>query len=174
MPPCQRLALTTRLISVSCAPCLVPSRSRSFHSYDHPPTDGPFGVVEDAIVAAAYRHVPEHGFSRRALGLGARDAGFLDISPSILPEGAFGLIRYHLVTRRRDLSRQEPAVAGASQNRAAVGVADRVAQLTWARLVANEAVVHQWQQVRVERFPNLRHAGHANGSFIGTCHYGPA
>ncbi|KAM4057985.1 COQ9 domain-containing protein [Hirsutella rhossiliensis] len=146
MPPYPRQALVSSLALALRGPCLTRSCSQSFHSFHHPPSDGPFGAVEDAILAAAYRHVPEHGFSRRALGLGARDAGFLDISPSILPEGSFSLIRYHLVTRRRDLSRQDPAAGAASQDPAASGVAEKVTQLTWARLRANEAVIHQWQQ----------------------------
>lgn len=164
MPPHPRQTLLSTLASAPRATCLIRTRSRPFHSYHHPPADGPFGVVEDAILGAAYQHVPEHGFSRRALGLGARDAGFLDISPSILPEGAFSLIRYHLVTQRQVLSRTNLAATS--------GVAEKVAELTWTRLMANKAIIHQWQQVRDCQYCT-RHEAHADGSFLGARHHGP-
>ncbi|KAJ6788871.1 hypothetical protein PWT90_00081 [Aphanocladium album] len=120
-----------------------PYRQRSYHSHDHPPTSGPFGTTEEAILSAAYKHVPEHGFSARALGLGARDAGYPDISPSVLPDGAFNLIRYHLVSQRQNLltisqelfKDQEAPAPGA-----------RVAALTWARLLGNKDVIQHWQE----------------------------
>lgn len=134
MPPFPRRVPVSKL-------AFAPHKPRFFHSYDHPPANGPFGPVENTILAAAYRHVPAHGFSQRALGLGAREAGFLDISPSILPDGVFSLIRYHLVTRRRDLSRLAASDSDSVR-------AEKVAQLVWARLMANGAVIHQWKQVR--------------------------
>ncbi|KAH7325119.1 COQ9-domain-containing protein [Stachybotrys elegans] len=118
---------------------------RSFHSYDHPSPPGPFTPVEKTILAAAYRHVPEHGFSQRALGLGARDAGFPDISPSVLTDGPFSLIRYHLVTQRLSLaarSRELFPDDAASQP----GVGGRVEALTWERLMGNKDVIHRWQE----------------------------
>lgn len=117
---------------------------RSYHSYDHPAAAGSFGGAEEAILSAAYKHVPEHGFSARALGLGARDAGYLDISPSVLPDGAFNLIRYHLVSQRQSL-------AGRSQelfkHQESLGPGARVAALTWARLLGNKDVIQHWQEV---------------------------
>ncbi|KAF4121560.1 ubiquinone biosynthesis protein COQ9 [Geosmithia morbida] len=111
---------------------------RSYHSYDHPAPPGPFGKTELAILSAAYKHVPEHGFTHRALGLGARDAGYIDMSPAGLPEGVFSLIRYHLVTRREALA-DVVVPEGA-------GVGVKVAALTWERLLANKDVIHQWQE----------------------------
>ncbi|OAA81879.1 ubiquinone biosynthesis protein COQ9 [Akanthomyces lecanii RCEF 1005] len=118
-------------------------RSRSYHSYDHPAAAGLFGGAEEAILSAAYGHVPQHGFSARALGLGARDAGYLDISPSVLPDGAFNLIRYHLVLQRHNLaSRSQELFKG----KESLGSGAKVAALTWARLLGNKDVIEHWQE----------------------------
>ncbi|KJZ72377.1 hypothetical protein HIM_08180 [Hirsutella minnesotensis 3608] len=149
MSTCRGLAGAPRLASAIRAPglanALARRQPRCFHSYDHPAADGPFGAVENAILAAAYRHVPEHGFSQRALGLGARDAGYLDISPSVLPEGSFSLIRYHLVTQRQSLESRSSKLFAHSTGRD-MGIAEKVSELTWTRLMANEAVIQHWQQ----------------------------
>lgn len=123
-----------------------PSCRRAYHSYDHPPPPGPFGATEKAILSAAYKHVPEHGFSQRSLSLGARDAGLLDISPSALPDGTFSLIRYHLVTQREGLAERSRHIF--ERDSAPSGVGAKVAALTWERLLANKDVIHRWQEVR--------------------------
>ncbi|ELQ36538.1 ubiquinone biosynthesis protein COQ9-B, mitochondrial precursor [Pyricularia oryzae Y34] len=139
------------------APATTPSPSsqsrRSYHSADHPSEDAlPFGKTETAILTAAYAHVPEHGFTDRALALGARDAGLPDISTTILPGGAFALVRWHLVTRRRELEARAreffPAAAAtnASKPLTQAQVNARAEQLTWARLHANRAVIGRWQE----------------------------
>ncbi|KAI1165003.1 ubiquinone biosynthesis protein COQ9 [Nemania serpens] len=138
-------------ITARLNPCLSPSpspspspRPRAYHSYDHPPPAGVFNPSEQAILAAAYRHVPEHGFTRHALSLGARDAGYLDVSTNLLPEGAFSLVRYHLVTQREALAPRRAAVfEGAG---AAATVPARVERLTWERLLGNRDVNHRWQE----------------------------
>ncbi|OAR01301.1 hypothetical protein LLEC1_02719, partial [Akanthomyces lecanii] len=117
--------------------------SRSYHSYDHPAAAGLFGGAEEAILSAAYGHVPEHGFSTRALGLGARDAGYLDISPSVIPDGAFNLIRYHLVMQRHNLaSRSQELFKGQESLESGA----KVAALTWARLLGNKDIIQHWQE----------------------------
>ncbi|POR36888.1 Ubiquinone biosynthesis protein coq9, mitochondrial [Tolypocladium paradoxum] len=153
MPPCSSRAVAAPRLLASAARWqsagLGPGsrRRRPFHSYDHPSAEGPFGAVEDSILAAAYRHVPEHGFSQRALGLGAREAGFLDISSSVLPDGPFSLIRHHLVAQRQALaSRGHELFDGQARDRPAMGVGAKVAALTWARLMANKDVIHRWQE----------------------------
>ncbi|KAI0157039.1 ubiquinone biosynthesis protein COQ9 [Hypoxylon sp. FL1284] len=120
-------------------------RPRRYHSYDHPPPPGDFGAAEQAILSAAYRHVPEHGFTARALSLGARDAGYLDISTNLLPDGPFSLIRYHLATRREALA---PRSAAVFRDEAAppASVPDKVERLAWERLLGNEHVNHRWQE----------------------------
>lgn len=120
---------------------------RPFHSYDHPSPAGAFGDAEKAILAAAYKHVPEHGFSQRALGLGAKEAGYLDISATIIPEGAFSLIRYHLVTQREALAAQSQHLFQ-GEDQPSIGA--KVEALTWERLMGNKAVVDRWQEVRCD------------------------
>ncbi|KAI1773713.1 ubiquinone biosynthesis protein COQ9 [Hypoxylon cercidicola] len=125
----------------------VASRSSYYHSYDHPPPPGVFSAAEQAILSAAYRHVPEHGFTAHTLSLGARDAGYLDISTNLLPEGPFSLIRYHLVTQREALA---PRSAAAFRDEAgevsSLQVPDKVERLAWERLQGNKEVNHRWQE----------------------------
>lgn len=121
---------------------------RQYHSYDHPAPAGVFNPHERTILAAAYRHVPEHGFTQHALSLGARDAGYLNVSTNLLSEGPFSLIRYHLVTQREALApRREAMFADAGAGAATTPVPDRVERLTWERLLGNQDVNHQWQEV---------------------------
>ena len=116
-------------------------RYQPYHSYDHPPPAGPFSPPEAAILAAAYRHVPQHGFSPEALARGARDAGYLDISTNLLPEGPFSLIRWHLTTQREALAARTAALPDASS------VTDKVEALTWERLLGNVEIIGRWQDV---------------------------
>ncbi|KAH6606270.1 hypothetical protein Trco_005423 [Trichoderma cornu-damae] len=146
--PSPSLSRTARCLARS-ARCPVARQTtpnscpRSYHSYDHPPPPGPFGRVDGSILAAAFEHVPEHGFSRRAIGLGARDAGYPDISASVLPDGRFGLIHYHLVTQRESLARKSQELLG---DGSLASVDDRVAALTWERLMGNKHIIHRWQE----------------------------
>ncbi|RYP32685.1 hypothetical protein DL767_005087 [Monosporascus sp. MG133] len=132
---------------------------RPYHSHDHPPPPGVFNAAENAILSAAYAHIPEHGFTQRALSLGARDAGYPDISTNLLPEGPFSLIRYHLVTQREALAPKSKeifnttnaATTSTSQNGDAASaahwkVSDKVERLTWERLLGNRDVNHRWQE----------------------------
>ncbi|RYP06317.1 hypothetical protein DL765_009533 [Monosporascus sp. GIB2] len=132
---------------------------RPYHSHDHPPPPGIFNAAENAILSAAYAHVPEHGFTQRALSYGARDAGYPDISTNLLPEGPFSLIRYHLVTQREALAPKSkeifninPSTNPASHDGDAASathwnVSDKVERLTWERLLGNRDVNHRWQEV---------------------------
>lgn len=119
---------------------------RTYHSYDHPPSPGPFGAVDRSILAAAYKHIPKHGFSQRAIGLGARDAGYPDISSSILPDGQFSLIHYHLVSQRERLADKSPELL---KDDSLASIDDKVAALTWERLMGNKDTIHRWQEVSV-------------------------
>ncbi|EEY23589.1 conserved hypothetical protein [Verticillium alfalfae VaMs.102] len=107
---------------------------RPYHSFDHPAPSQAFTNSEHALLSAAYEHVPDHGFSHQALALGAKDAGYPDISTSILPDGAFSLIRYHLVTRREDLARTSQTIWGDESSGSTASVADKVERLAWERL----------------------------------------
>lgn len=132
----------TRPGLLRCAPIAHPQTS-SYHSYDHPKTDPSRNTSEQAILSAAYTHIPTHGFSTAALALGAKDAGFPDISTSILPHGPFSLVEFHLVTKRKALAAQSRQIF---TNTESSKVEDKVERLTWERLLANEAVVHRWQE----------------------------
>lgn len=121
---------------------------RGYHSYDHPSPPGAFNAAERAILSAAYAHVPEHGFTQHALALGARDAGYLDISASLLPNGPFSLIKYHLVTKRESLAPKSAQIFGPGTEAERLPVDDKVERLTWERLLENRDVIHRWQEVR--------------------------
>ena len=145
------MAAPARLLPRQCAlrvPRIVVAAQRAshrpYHSYDHPPPPGAFGDAEKAILAAAYKHIPEQGFSQRALGLGARDAGYLDISASILPDGPFSLIKYHLVAQREALATRNAEIFKGDD---VAGIAQRVETLTWERLMGNKLVLDRWQEV---------------------------
>ncbi|KAJ5179274.1 hypothetical protein N7492_002484 [Penicillium capsulatum] len=74
---------------------------RPYHSDLHPRLpDHEYTNSQTAILAAALRHVPVHGFTPASLTLGARDAGFLDVSVQLLPRGEFDLILFWLASRR--------------------------------------------------------------------------
>ncbi|KAI1295026.1 ubiquinone biosynthesis protein COQ9 [Xylaria venustula] len=120
---------------------------RRYHSHDHPAPAGIYNPSEQAILSAAYKHVPEHGFTQHALSLGARDAGYLDISTNLVPEGAFSLIRYHLVTQREALAPRREAIFSEKSSQSNVStVPARVERLTWERLLGNRDVNHRWQE----------------------------
>ncbi|KAI0550900.1 ubiquinone biosynthesis protein COQ9 [Xylaria curta] len=121
---------------------------RPYHSYDHPAPAGIFNAHERAILSAAYKHVPEHGFTAQSLSLGARGAGYLDVSTNLLSEGPFSLIRYHLVTQRESLApRREVILADVTASSpTSTPVPARVERLTWERLLGNRDVNHRWQE----------------------------
>ncbi|KAK4246343.1 COQ9-domain-containing protein [Corynascus novoguineensis] len=120
---------------------------RRYHSHDHPAPAGPFTPAEAALLSAAYHHVPSHGFTPESLALGARDAGLLDISPSILRDGAFSLIRWHLHTQRASLAGKAEKLAAAEKDKP-MTVAEKVEALTWERLKGNveAGIVGRWQE----------------------------
>ncbi|RAR14563.1 ubiquinone biosynthesis protein COQ9, mitochondrial precursor [Stemphylium lycopersici] len=115
-----------------------------YHSYDYaqPP---PFSPAETAILSSAYAHVPNHGFTIDSLKLGARDAGYLDVSTNLLPRGIFDLVNYHLVTQRLALQNNVQFSTESEQGKK-MGVGAKVRTLTLARLRANEPIIHRWQE----------------------------
>ncbi|GAB1317270.1 Ubiquinone biosynthesis protein coq9, mitochondrial [Madurella fahalii] len=107
-----------------------------YHSHTHPPAPGPFTPAEQTLLAAAYKHVPAHGFTPESLALGARGAGLLDISASILPDGGvFSLIRWHLYTQRTALAGKKAGLFQGTED--VMSVAEKVEALAWARLKGN-------------------------------------
>jgi ubiquinone biosynthesis protein COQ9 len=131
----------------SLRPPAVGRQRCSYHSHEisQPP---PFPAAESAILSAAISHVPHYGFTADALKLGARDAGYLDVSTNLLPRGVYDLINYHLVTQRLALkdSVQFPSAGDQSKG---LGLGSKVRTLALARLRANEAIIHRWQEVGI-------------------------
>lgn len=119
---------------------------RSYRSYDHPSPVEPFSPTERTILAAAYAHVPKHGFSRESLALGARDAGYLDISTNLLPNGVFSLVQWHMVSQRESLAGRARDLFSGEER---MGVGRKVEALVWERLMGNKAVIGRWQEVRL-------------------------
>jgi len=112
---------------------------RTYYSQHHPDVE-PFPEVHSSILAAALKHVPQHGFTREALTLGAKDSGYLEVSVQLFPRGVFDLINYYLVTQRLSLKDRVQFPAEAQ-----LGLGNRVRALTFERLRANKDIIHQWQ-----------------------------
>eukprot|EP00136_Aspergillus_niger_P001843 XP_001390968.2 ubiquinone biosynthesis protein coq9 [Aspergillus niger CBS 513.88] len=90
---------TTTFRSIQHQPCLRTTTTpsiRPYHSIHHPTPTHEYSNSQTTILSSALRHVPTHGFTRDALTLGARDAGFLDVSVQLLPRGEFDLILFWL------------------------------------------------------------------------------
>ncbi|KAE8449954.1 hypothetical protein EG329_007093 [Mollisiaceae sp. DMI_Dod_QoI] len=123
----------------------VPSLSRTYHSYDHPPPPGPFSPQETSILSAALPHIPSHGFTLTSLSLGAKDVGYIDASTNLFPQGPFALVHYHLMTQRLGLSSKTDILA-TGEGEKPLGIGAKVKKLTWERLMANKNIVHRWQE----------------------------
>lgn len=97
------------------------------------------------MLSAAISHVPSYGFTVDALRLGARDAGYMDVSTNLLPRGVFDLVNYHLVTQRLAL-KDSVQFSPTSEAGKKLGTGAKVRTLTLARLRANEPIIHRWQE----------------------------
>jgi ubiquinone biosynthesis protein COQ9 len=95
--------------------------------------------------------VPELGFTQAALARGAGDAGYSPISTTVLIDGPFSLIRYHLVTQRLSLGAVARELLSSDNTDAPLisdgAVRTRVERLTWERLFANRNIIRKWQEV---------------------------
>lgn len=121
----------------------IPALSNHYHSYEHD-RPSPFSPTETAVLSAGSSHVPEHGFTLNALRLGARDAGYLDISTNLFPTGAFSLISYHLITQRLALASIALPESSSSPPPSS-DVSSNIRTLALARLHANRPIIHHWQ-----------------------------
>jgi ubiquinone biosynthesis protein COQ9 len=160
-PPHQQPRLHARR-SVSSPMCC----GRSYHSEFHPPLPThEYTNSQTAILSAALKHVREHGFTLRALTLGARDVGFLDVSVQLLPRREFDLVLFWLASRRgllrakvegglfatREESVEREGEGGRKETEPSIE--EKVRILVMERLRMNEEIVHQWQDVST--FPFL-------------------
>jgi len=116
--------------------------ARTYFSIHHP-DPRPFPPAQDRILSAALDRVPQYGFTQEALALGAKDAGYLDVTVQLFPRGVFDLINYHLVTQRLALKDKVQFSSAAN-----LGLTSKVKSLAMARLRANKEIIHQWQGVR--------------------------
>lgn len=128
---------------------------RTYHSALHARLpDHSYTNSQTAILTSALAHVPAHGFTATALTLGARDAGFLDVSVQLLPRAEFDLILFWLASRR-GLLRGQVEEGGLFRRIAAekgkdvheLSVEERVMGLILERLRMNAEVKGVWQDV---------------------------
>ena len=118
---------------------VLQSACRPYSAYHHP-TAPPFPKAQESILSAAVKHVPEHGFTDKALSLGAKDAGYLDISIQLFPRRSFDLINYHLVTQRLALKDRVQFPEDVK-----LGVGRKIRTLAMTRLRGNKEIIGQWQ-----------------------------
>lgn len=134
---------------------------RPYHSTLHPRLpDHEYNNSQTAILSAALPHIPEHGFSAEALALGARDAGFLDVSVQLFPRAEFDLVLFWLASRRGLLRAkvEEGAlfrrVADESgRDASSFSTEEKCRILVMERLKMNSDVKGQWQGVSGPFFP---------------------
>jgi ubiquinone biosynthesis protein COQ9 len=122
-------------------PLLLQTQRAAYHSYDH--TEQPlYREAERNILSAALAYVPSHGFTSEALTLGAKNAGYLDVSTNLFPKGTFDLVRYHLVSQRLAL---KDRIQFPDEQ---MGVGRKVKSLVLERLRANvdSGIVSRWQE----------------------------
>ncbi|KAJ5136160.1 hypothetical protein N7448_004714 [Penicillium atrosanguineum] len=137
----------------------VPSQSRSqppqirpYHSTLHPRLpDHTYNNSQTAILTASLPHIPTHGFSAESLALGARDAGFLDVSVQLFPRAEFDLILFWLASRRGLLRAKVEEGAlfrrvadQAGRDVSSLDVEEKCRILVMERLKMNEDVKGQW------------------------------
>ena len=86
--------------------------------------------------------MPTLGFTKEALSLGAKEAGYLEVSTNLFPKGTFDLVMYHLVTRRLGLKER---IQFPDEK---MGVGRKLRSLVLERLRANAdaGVVSRWQE----------------------------
>jgi ubiquinone biosynthesis protein COQ9 len=92
------------------------------------------------------------------LHLGAKSAGYLDASVNLFPQGAFSLVHYYLYTQRQALQNQTSIINPPIEpGHKPLGVGAKVKALTWARLMANEPVIHRYQDALalMSSYPNI-------------------
>ncbi|KAI9772033.1 MAG: Ubiquinone biosynthesis protein coq9, mitochondrial [Geoglossum simile] len=146
MPVTREHALRRLPFLQRCPISRSPQR-RPYHS-EHEPIQSPFNATEEAVLAASLRQVPAHGFTNASLSLGAREAGYLDITVNLFSRGAFDLVNYHLVTKRLALKEQLDGRTAKDDGGAirGLGVRERVRLLVLERLMANRPIIHRWQE----------------------------
>ncbi len=145
----QNLLRGLRTASLTQCRAQIPhsQRKRSYFSVHHPDPP-PFPEIQARILSAGVGQVPKYGFTSEALVMGAKEAGYLDVSVQLFPRGAFDLIQYYLVTQRLALKDKVQFPEGAQ-----LGLTKKVRTLALARLRANADIIHHWQGVSFDFVP---------------------
>ena len=112
---------------------------RTYYS-EHHPNPPPYPKIQESILSAALKRVPQHGFTDEALTLGGKDVGYLDVSIQLFPRRAFDLINYHLMTQRLALKDNVQFPEDAK-----LGTGRKIKTLAMTRLRGNRDIIHQWQ-----------------------------
>lgn len=123
----------------------LPSATRSYHSRFHAPLPThEYTNSQSTILAAALEHIPEHGFTKDALIMGARDMGFLDVSIQLFTRQEMDLVLYWLASRRGLLrAKVQNRLFEAKQ----MSVDEKIKTLVIERLRMNGPIIHRWQDV---------------------------
>jgi hypothetical protein len=131
----HQMSLRTFVVQRSFAQCL---RARSYYSAHHPPSPT-YTPQQQKILSTALSLVPSNGFTHETLSLGAKQAGYLEITHNLFPRGVWTLIEYHLVTQREKL-KSVPLEEG-------LGVGRTIRKLCVERLKGNKEIIARWQEV---------------------------
>ncbi|RAO68729.1 uncharacterized protein BHQ10_004741 [Talaromyces amestolkiae] len=121
----------------------LPPTTRSYHSRFHAPLPThEYTNSQSTILAAALEHIPEHGFTKDALIMGARDMGFLDVSIQLFTRQEMDLVLYWLASRRGLLRAkvQNGLIEGKQMS-----VDEKIKTLVIERLRMNGPIIHRWQ-----------------------------
>lgn len=122
-------------------PFLFQVTRAAYHSNEHiqPP---PYREAERTILSNAITYVPTHGFTQEALTLGAKDAGYLEVSTNLFPKGPFDLVMYHLITQRLGL---KDRIQFPNEK---MGIGRKVRSLVLERLRANvdTGILPRWRE----------------------------
>lgn len=123
-----------------------PSATRTYHSRFHAPLPThEYTNSQSTILAAALEHIPEHGFTKDALIMGARDMGFLDVSIQLFTRQEMDLVLYWLASRRGLLrAKVQNGLFEGKQ----MSVDEKIKTLVIERLRMNSPIIHRWQDVR--------------------------
>ncbi|EPS45458.1 hypothetical protein H072_559 [Dactylellina haptotyla CBS 200.50] len=132
------------------------TNSRSNHGQSATASGTPYTPEQSAILSAALSHVPTQGFSDSTLLMGVKDAGYLDVTMNLFPQGPFAIVNYHLVTQRERLSEyansDEWKDLQASNQK--FGTTDKIRALCVERLRQNKAIIHRWPEaITLMKYP---------------------
>lgn len=152
----------------------LPPATRSYHSRFHAPLPThEYTNSQSTILAAALEHIPEHGFTKDALIMGARDIGFLDVSIQLFTRQEMDLVLYWLASRRGLLRAK---VQNGLFEGKTLSVEEKIKTLVIERLRMNGPIIHRWQDVSLDlrSVPLLTEDANSLSSIfrhLHACHY---